>query len=192
MDEARNAGGAPTICLSPGAADYPQAGGHLWAYLNWALSLRAIGCRVIWLEDVGGLLANRPVSQALRDFETLSAVLERCGLGSALAVTDFRGHAVEPPVAAAGIALEAAAEQSDLLLNFPGEARGEVVGRVRPAAFTHLDPALAQIGMAGGHPAAAAHDASCSVGDTVGTPQALFPDGGVTWPHAPRPVALGA
>src|SRR5688572_23788112 len=192
MDEARNADGAPTVCLSPGAADYPQAGGHLWAYLNWALSLRAIGCRVIWLEDVGGLLANRPVDEALRDLETLSPGLERWGLVSALAVTDFRGHAVEPAVAAAGITLEAAAEQSDLLLNFTYEAPGEVVGRFRRAALVDLDPGLLQIGMARGDLAVAPHDAYFSVGETVGAPQALFPDGGVTWHHAPRPVALGA
>ena len=42
-----------TICLAPAQTiEYPQGGGHLWVYLNWALALRANGCRVIWLEGV--------------------------------------------------------------------------------------------------------------------------------------------
>jgi hypothetical protein len=40
------------LYLSSKTLDYPQGGGHLWAYLNWALGLRALGCRVIWLEGV--------------------------------------------------------------------------------------------------------------------------------------------
>src|SRR4051812_50161795 len=36
---------ANTLC-------YPEGGGHMWVYLNWALGLRAAGCEVIWLEGV--------------------------------------------------------------------------------------------------------------------------------------------
>jgi len=31
-----------TVCLSVGTTGCPEAGGHLWAYLNWALGLRAL------------------------------------------------------------------------------------------------------------------------------------------------------
>ena len=41
-----------TVCLAADAMFYMRGGGHLWVYLNWALSLRALGCRVIWLETV--------------------------------------------------------------------------------------------------------------------------------------------
>src|SRR2546428_11850938 len=42
-----------TVCLVPAPTiGYPRGGGHLWEYLNWALALRAIGYRVIWLEGV--------------------------------------------------------------------------------------------------------------------------------------------
>ena len=35
-----------TVCLSAwNTLTYPKGGGHLWAYLNWALGLRALGCR---------------------------------------------------------------------------------------------------------------------------------------------------
>src|SRR3954447_15529825 len=33
--------------------NYP-AGGHFWAHLNWMLGLQALGCEVVYLEDVGG------------------------------------------------------------------------------------------------------------------------------------------
>ena len=41
-----------TVCLAANTLSYPEGGGHLWVYLNWALGLRALGCRVIWLETV--------------------------------------------------------------------------------------------------------------------------------------------
>ena len=36
-----------TVCLSVGTTGCPEAGGHLWAYLNWALGLRALGFIVL-------------------------------------------------------------------------------------------------------------------------------------------------
>jgi len=42
-----------SVCIVPtNTLWYPQAGGHLWVYLNWALGLRALGCKVIWMEVV--------------------------------------------------------------------------------------------------------------------------------------------
>ena len=39
------------VCLFANTLSYPEGGGHLWVYLNWALGLRSLGCQVIWLED---------------------------------------------------------------------------------------------------------------------------------------------
>ena len=42
-----------TVCLAPAnTVGYPEGGGHFWVYLNWALSLREAGARVIWLEGI--------------------------------------------------------------------------------------------------------------------------------------------
>ena len=41
------------VCLSANTLGCTKAGGHLWVYINWALGLRASGCRVIWLEESG-------------------------------------------------------------------------------------------------------------------------------------------
>ena len=39
-----------TVWLSANTLSYPQGGGHMWVYLNWALGLREVGCDVVWLE----------------------------------------------------------------------------------------------------------------------------------------------
>ena len=122
------------VCLSPGTVAYPQGAGHFWAYLNWALSLHAVGCRVIWLEDVGGLLGRSSGAQAAHDVATLAARLERWGLGSALALTDFAGSPVDAVVFGERLDLEAAAAASDLLLNFTYEAPPSVVSSFRRSA----------------------------------------------------------
>ena len=50
-----------TVCLAANCIGYPEGGGHLWVYLNWALGLRALGCRVTWMERVGGTFFGSPV-----------------------------------------------------------------------------------------------------------------------------------
>ena len=55
-----------TVCMTPLTLGYPQGGGHLWVYVNWALSLQALGCRVVWLEDIGA-----EKSRQLNDGEVL-------------------------------------------------------------------------------------------------------------------------
>jgi hypothetical protein len=56
-----------TVCI---AAPHTLAGSgnaaHLWIFINWALSLRAIGARVVRLEDVSCMTAG-----SMRDIETL-------------------------------------------------------------------------------------------------------------------------
>ena len=41
-----------TVCMLARTLNTPTAGGHTWVYLNWAMGLRALGCRVVWLEVV--------------------------------------------------------------------------------------------------------------------------------------------
>ncbi len=181
-----------TVCLSPGTVAYPQGAGHLWAYLNWALSLKAAGCRVLWLEDVGGMLAAGPLAPAQHAVATLTASLDRWGLGGSLALTDFRGAAVPDALAEGSLTLGDVAAASDLLLNFTYEAPPSVVGSYRSSALVDLDPGLLQIGMDRGDLRVEPHDTHFTIGETVGTDAARFPDGGVSWTHTPPPVFLEA
>ncbi|MEJ7892335.1 MAG: hypothetical protein WKF94_06810 [Solirubrobacteraceae bacterium] len=181
-----------TVCLSPGTIAYPQGAGHLWAYLNWGLSLRAVGCRVLWLEDVGGMLASGSVGEATAAADTLDAALTRFGLPGALSVTDFRGDTVPADLGAGHLSLGDVTEASDLLLDFTYQAPASVVGRFRRSALVDLDPGLLQIGMDRGDLRVAPHDMYFTIGETVGTPAACFPDGGVAWQYSPPPVYLPA
>src|SRR5215210_2033925 len=130
-----------TVCLSTNTTlSYPQGGGHLWVFLNWALGLRALGCEVIWLETVSnkesvaalksrrkyrrlGLeqdgLVERPtelVHEVQANVSTLKRRLERYGLAERLALCSWSGEALSGEVINGCLDLEAAAE-ADLLLN---------------------------------------------------------------------------
>src|SRR5436853_5390862 len=102
------------ICIAPARTlAYPQGGGHLWVYLNWALGLRSLGCRVIWLEGVAArqlrnTAATRRCVEALRDR------LERYGLGGCLALWSWPDP-LPPEVTDGCLDLDAAAE-ADLLV----------------------------------------------------------------------------
>ena len=73
-----------TVCIAPvRTLEYPEGGGHLWEYLNWALGLRALGCKVIWLE---GVAASSPAGEIRSKVAALKLRLERYGLVNCLAL----------------------------------------------------------------------------------------------------------
>src|SRR5213593_4887497 len=187
-----------TVCLAPAnTVGYPQGGGHLWVYLNWALALRAIGCRVVWLEGVdvgvGNGSADRRRRWRGRDVRECVAALRehlgRFGLGDALALYSIAGDAIPEDLTAGGLDLDGAAE-ADLLLNLSHSLPAPVVRRFRRSAFVDTDPGLFQVWMTTGDICVAPHDVYFTIGETVGTPAARFPDCGLRWHYTPPPVFL--
>jgi hypothetical protein len=178
--------------MTPLTLGYPEGAGHLWVYLNWALSLHALGCRVIWLEDIGELAATRPRAEVERDIATLSARLESHGLDGALALTSFSGHELEDGLVAGRPDLEAAAAEADLMLDFAYDTPPWALALFRRSALVDLDPGLLQLWMSQGKLRVSEHDVNFTIGETVGTSEARFPDGGLHWQHTPSPVFLGA
>jgi len=187
-----------TVCVAPAnTVAYPNGGGHLWVYLHWALGLKALGCRVIWLEALD--LDDRDDSPAARRrrrggtprecVAALKARLEPFGLADSLALCSMNGGAVPADVAQGSLDLDAAAS-ADLLLNLWHSLPAVVVRRFRRAALIDTDPGLLQIWMATGDVHPAPHDRYFTIGETVGTPRATFPDGGVRWLYTPPPVYL--
>ena len=83
-----------------------------------------------------------------------------------------------------------AAASADLLLNLWHSLPASAVGRFRRSAFVDTDPGLLQIWMTTGELRVAPHDVYFSVGETVGTPAAAFPDCGLRWEHTLPPVFL--
>lgn len=156
-------------------------GGHVWMYLNWALGLRALGCRVIWLEQVP---PDTPAVTLQEWVDTLTNVLERYGLSDTLALYPKSGEPLPAEVKEACLDLDVAAEEADLLLNQLYEMRPEVVSRFRRSALLDSDPGLLQYWMQAGAINVAPHDFYFTIGEH------LRNEGGVQWLHTPPCVAL--
>jgi hypothetical protein len=176
---------SPTICLA--AKDtlrWPKAAGHFWVFLNWALGLRALGCRVLWLERVTPNLRADEVPNLILD---LRSRLEAYGFKNCLALS-WEIEASVPGDAFDGcLTLEEACE-ADLLMNLAYDI--PVVGLFRRSAFVDIDPGLTQVWMASRSLDIPAHDVYFSIGETVGQPDALFPDCGIPWHYIPPPIYL--
>lgn len=187
-----------TVCVAPAdTIGYPQGGGHLWVYLQWALALKALGCRVIWLEgidtDAGDGSAARRRRWRTSDVRTCVAILKErlvsFGLPDALALYPRGSEPLPRELTDGCLDMDAAAE-ADLLLNLWHSMPASVVGRFRRTAFVDTDPGTLQIWMTTGDISLAPHDAYFTIGETVGTPVARFPDCGLRWRYTPPPVFL--
>src|SRR5262249_41199577 len=155
----------------------------LWVYLNWALGVRALGCRVIWLEAVE---SSTPIPEVNRLAASLKSRLERYGLADSLALCAASGGPPDPG-AGGGLAHDGAAP----LLSLRYDLHPEVVRRFRRSALIDIDPGLLQIWLADGKIDMAEYDIYFTIGETVGRPGARFPDAGRPWHYTPPCVALG-
>jgi hypothetical protein len=175
-----------TVCLSADTIGYPEGGGHLWAYLNWALGLRSLGCKVIWLE---GINPRTPTQKTLANITALKHHLKRCGLSQHLTLCFKSGEPLPKEIAGDCLDLEAARE-ADLLLNLRYGARSDLVSRFKRTALIDIDPGLLQIWMSERQIEVARHNVYFTIGETVGQPGAKFPDAGLRWQYTPPCVAL--
>lgn len=174
-----------TVVVSPtGVLGFPDGGGHWWAYLQYVLGLRDLGCDVWWLERLDG----RPQAEAT---QAGMRRLERFGLhGRILLYEPGPGGAPARWLAGDRQAFSRLARHADLLLNFDYRASQELVGRFSRSALVDLDPGLLQQWIAFGQLSPAPHDHWFTIGETVGTSRARFPDTGVAWHRIPRLVHL--
>jgi len=178
-----------TVCLAAARTlRYPQGGGHLWVYLQWALGLRTLGWRVIWLE---GITPGDPGHDGRELVAGLVARLKPFGLADSIALFSLTDEPLPPDVAQYAMDLDAASE-ADLLLNLWHSLPSSVVRRFRRSAFIDTDPGLLQVWMTRGDVRLAPHDIYFTIGETVGTPVARFPDCGLHWHYTPPPVFLPA
>jgi hypothetical protein len=175
-----------TVCLVANSFPYLDGGGHLWVYLNWALGLRALGSRVIWLEAV------RPDTSpdALREsVATLKSRLQRYGLAECVALCSRTETPL--PEGVEGCMNLDAASQADMLLNFVYGLPRVVVQRFPRTALIDIDPGLLQIWISKGEIKVAPHDIYFTTGEAVGYPGSGAPDAGLRWTYTPPCVAVG-
>ena len=183
---AKNGLMARTIWLGATTLGYPRGGGHLWIYLNWALSLRAAGCDVVWLEAVN---PNWPAADVRRLVDDLRGRLDPYGLGDSIAFCSDEPEPIPTGADEGCLPLEAARE-ADLLLSMGYLAFAEGRRLFRRTALLDIDPGLTQVWASEGKWDLSGFDVYFTVGETVGTPDASFPSGGLEWRHVPPPVAL--
>ncbi len=158
-------------------------------YLNWALGLRALGCRVIWLEAV---LPTSPVHELEAGVAVLKSRLARYGAADSVALCSRTADPLPRGAAKGCLDLDAAAE-ADLILSLGVyHLPPEVVGRFKRSVLVDADPGGTQIWMSQGNLKVARYDVYFTIGETVGRPGALIPDCGLKWLHAPPCVALGS
>jgi len=166
---------------------YPEGGGHLWVYLNWALGLRATGCRVIWLE---GVAKDTPTEKTVRMVRELKRRLKPYGLADEVALCPWQGgDDLSYEIRQECILLEQATS-ANLLLNLCYSISPDIVRRFKRSVLIDIDPGLLQIWMATGDIQPAKHDVYFTIGETVGQPGGKIPDVGITWNYTPPCVSL--
>jgi hypothetical protein len=176
------------VCLGADALDYPEGkgGGHTWVFLNWALGLRAAGCRVIWLESKPPRIS---VDVARERLAILTSFLEYHGFDE-IALASPNGEPVAGELSDHYLSSGDAAAEADLLLDLGHNRSPTEVKRFSRTALVDIDPGLLQLWMESGDTSGADYDRYFTIGETVGTERARFPDGGFAWIYTPPPVFL--
>jgi len=183
----------PTVVLSPfSVVNFPEGGGHFWVYMQYAQGLLRSGCEVYWMEWFRSQGSEQLDGILLAPF---LARMGKFGLNDRLIL--YPSH---DPKAGAGLPAEyfaldraeaeAVFERADLLLNFHYAIAPDLLARFRRTALVDIDPGLLQFWISRGQLSVPRHDIYFTTGETVGTPQARFPDCGLKWVHIRPPVCL--
>jgi hypothetical protein len=183
----------PTVVIAPfDVVNFLEGGGHFWVYMQYAQGLRQLGCDVYWLEN---FRSSGDQEQDAAVLSTFVARMEAYGLGGKLILYVSRGPkgAAGLPAEYAGMTrseAEAIFDQADLLLNFHYVMDPALLARFRRTVLVDIDPGLLQFWISRRQLAVHQHDYYFTTGETVGTPDALFPDCGLPWIHIRPPVCL--
>src|SRR5262249_46354776 len=149
----------------------PESGGVVWEYLNWALGLRALGCRIIWLEALDG----QDAAAARASVGALKIRLQRYGLADAVALCHRARRALPSAVKADCVDLEEAIA-GDLLITMGYELCASLVSSFKRSVFVDVDPGLTQLWMSRGGLNVPPHDVYVTTGETVGRSHSGIPD----------------
>jgi len=182
----------PTVVISPfNVVNFPQGGGHFWVYMQYAQGLRRLGCDVYWLENF------RPSGDLDNDQAVLKTFFDRMGRygldGKVIIYETLSSNGDVLRSEFTGMSRDEAEtifKKADLLLNFHYAIRPEFLARFKRTALVDIDPGLLQFWISRGQLSVAPHDYYFTTGETVGTPEARFPDCGLEWSRIRPPVCL--
>lgn len=176
-----------TICIAANTLYYPNGGGHLWAYLNWARGFRSNGCKVIWLERIDPLTPPAQVQQMIL---ALKSKLMTYGLSEDIALWSADNNSIPKENLYGCFDVDTAAEISDLILNQYYAMPFHTLAKFKRRALLDIDPGLLQMWWSRKLIDVVPHDVYFTIGETVGQPEARFPDCGVHWKYSPPCVSL--
>jgi hypothetical protein len=160
--------------------------------MQYAQGLRQMGYDVYWMEEFRR--SGDPEADA-HLLLTFVARMERFGLADKviLYAGDGRAPAHAPPVEFLGrnrSEAEAIIAQASLLFNFHYAINPAVLALFKRTALVDIDPGLLQFWISRGQLKVPRHDLYFTIGETVGTSGAMFPDCGLRWLHIRPPVCL--
>lgn len=182
-----------TIVVSPSnVVTFPEGGGHFWVCMQYVMGFRALGCEVYWLERFTS--SGDPRRDAWMR-EVFMERMERFGMrGKVLVYTqEDPGTRSEPEFLGVTTAFaESVFRRADLLLNFHYSIDSLMLSKFKRTALVDIDPGLLQFWISEGQLQVHPHDRYLTTGETVGAPDALFPDCGLPWQHIQPPVCLDA
>jgi hypothetical protein len=178
-----------TVVVAPSnVANFPEGGGHFWVYMQYAHGLRRLGCDVYWLE---GFRTSGDETRGAKALDTFRRRMEQFGLGGKFILyKSHEGARAGGPYEYLGMTphqAEAVFRRADLLLNFHYRTDAALLARFRRTALVDIDPGLLQFWMSVGQVSVQPHGCYFTIGETVGTPAAPFPDCGLSWLHT-RPL----
>ncbi len=180
---------ATVVVSSYDVAGFPDGGGHFWVYMQYIQALRLAGCDVYWMEQF-----NPPVRHPTAGDRALATFLKRARAfdleGRVLLYVADGDGASRQWIGVSASEAEATLRRADLLLNFHYAIHPSLLALPKRTALVDIDPGLLQHWMGSGQLAVPPHDAYLTIGETVGSPEAPFPDCGVKWINFHPPVCL--
>ena len=174
---------------------HPYVPGSVWNRFNYVSGLRALGHEVFFVEEVGSGWRVDASGQAC-DFDRS---INRRHFAYTVREFGLDGRACqlhEGDDRTEGLArkdIEAVCNRADLLLNFSGHAKSDLVmAGVRRRAYIDQDPVYTQLWQAeyGADLGFARHDVFFSVGLNIGSPRSPIPSCGLRWHPQLPPVDL--
>ena len=168
-------------------------GGNAWAFLQWVLGFRRLGCDVYYVEEhrakdlMDEDLKPAPFSKSA-NAQAFRRLIDRFELGDRAALLEAGTSAH------VGLSREDIAKVGpdvDLFLNQFG-AYTAVLGRVRRSVYLDLDPGHTQIWQEqyGVDMRVRGHDLYLTIGLNLGEPGCPFPTCGVRWEKTLWPIVL--
>ncbi len=158
----------------------------MWIYLNWALGLRALGCRVLWLEGVQPETQPNELEGLLT---SLKARLSCFGFDKAIAISACNAEQAQIGLAENCIDISSI-DSADLLINLSYGTCVKSIQSFRRSVLIDIDPGLLQIWMSEGNLVLPPHDCYFTIGENIGRASNRTPSFGIKWLQTHPCVAL--